>query len=512
MSGFGRAQCVALRGLAGIGVQIEVHASAGLPAVIIVGLPGPAVQQARHRTWSAIARMGLSAPRGKVVINLTPASLPKTGTHFDLAMAVAVLRASGVVPQDDGETALLGELGLDGRLRPVAGLLPLARAAAEAGMTRLVVPSASVDEAALVAGLRVLGAPSLAHAAALLGAEVDPEPVEAVPTEPVPERAHAALDLAEVIGNRDAVDALEVAAAGAHHLMMVGPPGAGKTMLAMRLPGILPPLSHEQALEVASLRSLAGEAVPATLDLLPPFEHPHHTATGVALVGGGSGTIRPGAAARASHGVLFLDEAPEFPRAVLDMLRQPLESGTITIDRASGSATFPARFQLLLAANPCPCGLFGSGDCTCAPQQRRRYFGRLSGPLLDRVDLQVRVDRVAPAIDRGSGAGSRDAEGRSTADAAARVAEARARAARRLAGTAWTAMGHVPGPWLRRSLPLDPRLLAPLERALESGALTMRGLDRTVRVAWTMADLDGAATPTTTHIGRALALRKGIPA
>lgn len=508
MSGFGRAECVALRGLAGIGVQIEVHATSGLPAVVIVGLPGPAVQQARHRTWSAISRMGLTAPSGRVVINLTPASLPKAGTHFDLAMAIAVLRASGVVPPDDGETALLGELGLDGRLRPVAGTLPLARAAAEAGMTRLVVPTASVDEASLVSGLRVQGAPSLAHAAALLGAALHPVPVEQVPADPVPRRAHDAVDLADVVGNREAVDALEVAAAGAHHLLMVGPPGAGKTMLAMRLPGILPPLTQEQALEVASLRSLCGEAVPTTLEVLPPFEHPHHTATGVALIGGGSGMIRPGAAARASHGVLFLDEAPEFPRTVLDMLRQPLESGTITVDRAAGSATFPARFQLLLAANPCPCGLFGTGDCTCAPQQRRRYFGRLSGPLLDRVDLQVRVDRVAPGLES-SGAGDQQ---RSTADAAARVVEARARAARRLQGTAWTAMGHVPGAWLRKHLPLDPVLLAPLERALVSGVLTMRGLDRAVRVAWTMADLDGAAGPDRTHVGRALALRKGIPA
>ncbi|GEK78758.1 YifB family Mg chelatase-like AAA ATPase [Agrococcus baldri] len=505
MSGFGRAECVALRGLEGVGVQIEVHASSGLPVVHIVGLPGPAVQQARHRTWSAIARMGLTAPSGRVVINLTPASLPKAGTHFDLAMAIAVLRASGVVPPDDEATALLGELGLDGRLRPVAGTLPLARAAAEAGMTRLVVPTASADEASLVAGLRVLGAPSLAHAAALLGAELEPEPVEPVLADPVPARAHAALDLADVVGNRDAVDALEVAAAGAHHLMMVGPPGAGKTMLAMRLPGILPPLTQVQALDVASLRSLSGEPAAPTLDLLPPFEHPHHSATAVSLIGGGSGAIRPGAAARATHGVLFLDEAPEFPRTVLDMLRQPLESGTITVHRAAGAASFPARFQLLLAANPCPCGQFGSGDCTCAPQQRRRYFGRLSGPLLDRVDLQVRVDRVVPGVD-----GERHR--RTTADAASRVTEARARAAHRLHGTEWTAMGHVPGPWLRRSLPLDRALLAPLERALETGSLTMRGLDRTVRVAWTMADLDAVASPSLTHIGRALALRKGIPA
>ncbi len=504
---------MALQGLAGVGVQIEVHASSGLPAVHIVGLPGPAVQQARHRTWSSIARMGLSTPSGRVVINLTPASLPKAGTHFDLAMAIAVLRASGTVPPDDGATAMLGELGLDGRLRPVAGMLPLARAAAEAGMRRLVVPSASVDEAALVAGVRVEGAASLAHAAALLGAELDPEPVDPVPAAPALERRTAALDLADVIGNREAVDALEVAAAGAHHLMMVGPPGAGKSMLAMRLPGILPPLTHEQALEVASLRSLSGEPAPPSLDLVPPFEQPHHSATAVSLIGGGSGIIRPGAAARASHGVLFLDEAPEFPRAVLDMLRQPLESGTITVHRAAGAATFPARFQLLLAANPCPCGRFGTGECTCAPNARRRYFGRLSGPLLDRIDLQVRVDRVVAGLgDATPGTSEAGARARSSAAAAARVASARARAAHRLAGTGWSAMGHVPGPWLRRNLPLDAHVLAPLQTALERGSLTMRGLDRSVRVAWTMADLDEVAAPTLAHVGRALALRKGIPA
>jgi magnesium chelatase family protein len=494
---------MALQGLVGVPVQIEVHAASGLPRVHIVGLPDRAVQQAQHRTWSAIARLGLTAPHGKTVINLTPASLPKAGTHFDLAMAIAVLRAMQVVPADDGATALFGELGLDGRLRPVPGTLPLARAAAESGISRVVVPTASVDEASLVAGLQVLGAPSLAHAAALLGAELDPEPVDPVTAPPPQPRTESHLDLADVVGNRDAVDALEIAAAGAHHLMMVGPPGAGKTMLAMRLPGILPPLDEDAALEVASLRSLAGEPPSGALDLVPPFEQPHHSATGVSLVGGGSGTIRPGAIARATHGVLFMDEAPEFSRAVLDQLRQPLESGTITIHRAVGVATFPARFQLLLAANPCPCGSFGTGDCTCAPQQRRRYFSRLSGPLLDRVDLQVRVERVAPGA---------DAPRRTTAEAAARVAAARSRAAHRLAGSGWSAMGHVPGPWLRRNLPLDPALLRPLEEAVERGLLTMRGMDRAVRVAWTVSHLEGTDSPTRSHIGLALALRKGIPA
>ncbi|MCR8672078.1 ATP-binding protein, partial [Agrococcus sp. HG114] len=251
--------------------------------------------------------------------------------------------------------------------------------------------------------------------AVLLGAELVAEPVEPVPAAVAPLRAHADVDLADVVGNRDAVEALEIAAAGSHHMLMIGPPGAGKTMLATRLPQILPPLREAEALDVASLRSLAGEPAPPRLDVLPPFEQPHHSATAVSLIGGGSGSIRPGAAARATHGVLFLDEAPEFPRAVLDMLRQPLESGTITIHRAAGVATFPARFQLLLAANPCPCGMFGSGDCSCAPQQRRRYLSRLSGPLLDRVDLQVRVERVLPGA---------EGERRTSADAAARVAAA----------------------------------------------------------------------------------------
>jgi len=308
-----------------------------------------------------------------------------------------------------------------------------------------------------------------------------------------------------VIGQRDAVEALVVAAAGGHHLLMCGPPGAGKTMLARRLPGILPELDDRAALTAASIRSLAGSRV-VELSRTPPFVAPHHSASVAALVGGGTRVVRPGAIARASEGVLFLDEAGEFAASALDALRQPLESGTITIDRAGAHAEYPARFQLVLATNPCPCGDHGirGGTCTCPPAAIRRYLGRLSGPLLDRMDIELTLTRVAVA-QRGTGPTV------STESARAQVADARARASRRLAETPWKVNADVPGTWLREGPAApSPVVRRPLDAALHRGALTLRAYDRVLRVAWSLADIEGRAQLGAEHVGRALYLKKGI--
>lgn len=503
----GAARTVALQGLKGSRVHVEVDIANGLPSVKVVGMPDAAIREAQHRTFSAIDHSGFESPSTRVVVNLTPASLPKSGTHFDLPMAVAVLRASGIVPHgSDDDVVCLGELGLDGRLQPLRGVLPMVRAAAVDGARRVLVPHANGDEASLVEGIEVRAVASLRDAAILLGADVEPMPVEPVTLPEDPATRRTAPDLADVIGNAAAVEALQIAAAGAHHMLMVGPPGAGKTMLASRLPGLLPELEVAEALDVASMRSLSGLAA-IELDRLPPFEAPHHSTTMAALVGGGSGQVRPGAASRACHGVLFLDECPEFSRVVLDSLREPLESGEISIQRSQSIAVFPARFQLVLAANPCPCGQHGSGACRCVPMQRRRYLGRLSGPLLDRVDLHVAVDRVRPVEAELLG----ERPQTTTAIARDRVAAARARAAHRLRGTRWSVMGQVDGPWLRRHHPLATEIVQPIDDALRLGSITMRGYDRILRVAHTMADLDDEPVGRG-HIGRALYFRKGVQA
>ncbi|MCL2465571.1 MAG: YifB family Mg chelatase-like AAA ATPase [Micrococcales bacterium] len=497
----GRTRSVCLVGVTGHVVDVEAHLAPSLPAFALVGLPDAALTEARDRVRAAVASSGLPWPNRRITVNLSPAALPKAGSGLDLAIAVAVLAGAGLVDAAAPASVVhLGELGLDGRLRPVRGVLPAVAAAVAAGLPRVVVPTANVAEAALVPGALVSGAASLAQVAARYGADVEVPVGDPVPALVTPRAPVACVDLADVVGQQEARCALEVAAAGGHHLLMVGPPGAGKTMLAARLPGVLPDLDEIAAVEVTAVHSLAGAFDPAGgLLRRPPFEDPHHTATPAAVIGGGSGVPHPGAASRAHRGVLFLDEAPEFSTAVLNTLRQPLEHGEVVLHRAGGIARYPARFQLVLAANPCPCGGFvGKGvACTCTAHQRRRYFGKLSGPLLDRVDLQVEV-RPARSSDR---------PGESSAVVAARVCRARAAAACRLAGTGWQTNAEVPGGWLRARLGPDRRLVAGLDRALDRGTLSLRGVDRVLRVAWTLADLAGREAPTLEDIGLATQLR-----
>jgi len=506
----GRTHAVSLLGLQGAIVEIEADISSNLPSFILIGLPDAALGEARDRVRAAATNSGCGLPNRKLTVNLSPAALPKHGSGFDLGIALAALAAAGQVSAESIDRVVhLGELGLDGRLRPVTGVLPAVVGAARAGFTTVMVPTGNADEAALVPDVRVVGVASLRDAVIWHGGKLAPWPVEPIMRPAANSREVDDLDLAEVIGNDDAVEAMLVAAAGGHHVFLLGPPGAGKTMLAARLPGLLPELDAEAALEVSSLKSLAGFPVGATLATRPPFENPHHSATAAALIGGGSGIIRPGAAARASHGVLFLDEAPEFASTVLDALRQPLESGVISIHRANAVAHFPGSFQLVMAANPCPCGQYGARDaeCVCTPHSRRRYLTRMSGPLLDRIDIQLRVNRITSAQLRLS----TEVPRLTTARARERITAAREVATERLAATPWTLNSHVPGAWLRGpSARLGASVTASIDRALERGGITMRGYDRVLRVGWTLSDLDGSPRPNAEHIGRALYLRKAI--
>ncbi|HYI57901.1 MAG TPA: YifB family Mg chelatase-like AAA ATPase [Microlunatus sp.] len=497
---------VALVGLDGRIVEVEAHTGPGLPRTILVGLPDTSLYEARDRCKAAVHSSGRSWPSTLLTINLSPATLPKQGSGYDLAIVTAVLAAADVIKPDELRgTVLIGELGLDGRVRPVRGILPATLAAVQNGFGRVIVPYRQAAEAQLVDGIDVLGVASLGQLIALLTDEPipDAEPVDL----PVGSRlsGEPALDLADVAGQLEAKWAVEVAAAGRHHVLFTGPPGVGKTMLAARLPGLLPDLTVVEALEVSAIHSLAGYSLTDGLIQRPPYADPHHSASMASIVGGGPGLARPGAVSVAHRGVLFLDEVPEFSVKVLEALRVPLESGLVNLTRSHGMTRYPARFQLVMAANPCPCGQAGTAgaSCLCPPMAVRRYAAKLSAPIRDRVDI---IQHFRPL--KRHQLRTTLAQGEPSAAVAVRVAEARKRQQRRLAGTGWHANSEVTGAYLRHHLP-QPDGLHLLDRAAERGLLSPRGIDKAWRVSWTIADLMGKDKPGVDEIGIALAMRQG---